>query len=94
MGARPFDQEFHVLLDELLEALVVGEGGLEFGHLLGWHIAGDIPAVFVALMIVVRAGGTLADDADGSSVQGLNLRQFLEDRFGSDRSFHVGQRYV
>ena len=58
MGARPFDQEFHVLLDELLETLVVGEGGLEFGHLLGRHIAGDIPAVFVALMIVARPEGS------------------------------------
>ena len=71
MSPGLLDQEFDVLLDQLLEALVVGNGGLEFGHLVGRHIAGDIAAVFVALMIVVRAVGALAEDADGAAVEAL-----------------------
>lgn len=51
LGARPFHQELDVLLDQLLEALMLGEVDLESGHLRGRHIAGDIAAVFVALMI-------------------------------------------
>ena len=94
MDARLFHLELDVVLDQLLEALVVGEGALEFGHLFGRDIAGDISTVFVALVIVVRAGWALADNADGTSVQGLNLSQFLEDRFGSDWSLHVRLIYV
>ena len=88
------DQEFDVLLDQLLEALVVGNGGLQFLHLFGRHLAGNIPTVFVALMIVVRAGGALADDADGAPVQALNLSQVLEDGFGGDLSLHGREVYA
>jgi hypothetical protein len=88
LAARPFGQERHVLLDELLEAVVLGDGGLELGHLLGRHIAGDIPAVFVALVIVVRAGGALPDDADGAALQTLDLNQLLEEGFGGGLRSH------
>ena len=73
----------------MLEALVVGEGGLEFGHLFGRHIAGNIATVFVALMIVVRAVGAVTEDADGAAVETLDLRQGLEEGFGGGGSIHV-----
>ena len=82
------------MLDQLLEALVVGQGGLEFGHLFGRNITGDIPALFIALVIVVRASRALPDDTDGASVQVLNLSQFLEDGLRCDLCIHVRLIYV
>lgn len=82
------------MLDQLLEALVVSEGGLEFGHLLGGHIAGHVAPVFVALVIVVGAVGALAQDADGTAVQALDLRQVPEEGFGGDWGLHVRRVYA
>ena len=78
-----------MLLDQLLEALVVGDGGLEFLHLFGRHIAGNIPAVFVALVIVVRARRALTNDTDGAAVEALDLSQIPEEGFGGGLILHA-----
>ena len=62
---------------------VAFEGGLQIGHSVGGHVARDVAAVFVALVVVVGAVGSLAHDAEGAAFHALDLGQGLEDGFGS-----------
>jgi hypothetical protein len=70
------DQQPDILLHELLEAVESLDGRLEFTHLFSGDIAGDIPAVFITLVVVVGPLGTLADDAEGSPIKGLEGGDF------------------
>jgi len=72
----------------MAEALVARDGLLDLGHLFPWQIARNIPAVFVTLVIVISALGTLADHADGSPVHALDLGDVMKDRFGSGFGIH------
>jgi len=73
------DQQPDILFHELLEAVESVDGLLELGHLFSGDIAGDIPALLIALVIVVGPLGALADDAEGSPVKGLDGGDFPED---------------
>jgi hypothetical protein len=83
-----------ILLDEFLKAPKVLNGRLEIGHLFGGDIAGNIPAVLVTLVVVVRALGPLADDTDSAPVHALDLGELLEDGFRSGFGIHVGVVYA
>ena len=77
------DQEPNILLHELPEAVESLDGRLEFSHLFGGDIAGDIATVFIALVVVVGPRGALADDAEGSPIEGMEGGDFPEDGLGS-----------
>ena len=91
LGPGSGHHQLDVLLDQLLEAPVVRNGRLEVGHLLRGNIAGNIPAILVALVVVVRPLRALADDADGAAVHALDLGDSLEDRFGGKGRVHDGR---
>jgi hypothetical protein len=72
-------QELNVLLRQLLKSAVALDGLLEIGDLFPGNIARNIPAVFIALVVVIGAVGALADNTDAPSVHALNLRDVLKD---------------
>ena len=76
------------------KALVAGNGVFQIGNLFSWNVARNIPAVFVTLVIVVSPFRTLADNADGSPVQTLDLGDVLQDRFGSRFGIHYRKVYA
>lgn len=94
LGPSPGHDLRRVLRRQFLKAVVARDGLLELGDLLAGHIAGNIAAIFIALVIVVGAVGTLADHADAPAVHVLNLREVVEDGFGSGFGFHWGNVYA
>src|SRR3989442_1269021 len=74
--------------------MIALDGLLEFTHLFGGNIAGNIPALFIALVVVVGPFGTLAYHAQSASVQALDLGNFVENRLGSRFCAHRGVVYV
>jgi hypothetical protein len=71
------------LFHQFLEAMVGRDGFLELGDLFPGNIVGNIPAVFVTLVIAIVPLRALADDAEGSSVQALDLGELAEYGLGS-----------
>src|ERR1035437_4811347 len=74
--------------------MVRRDGFLEIGHLFPGNIAGNIPAVFVTLVIVIGPLRALADDAEHSSIQALDLGDVIEDRSGSGCCIHYEVVYA
>ena len=72
-------QELHILAHEFLNLAVARDSGLEFRHLLGGNVAGDIAAMLIALMVIVRAFWSLAENADGAAVEPLDLGDVVEE---------------
>ena len=79
---------------QLLEATVILDRFLKFAHLFAGNIAGNILALFITLMIVIRPLRAVADNADGAAVQALDLSDFLKDRFGSRCWIHCARVYA
>ena len=71
-----------------LKFLVSGDGCFEIGELISGNIPGNVLTLFVALVIVVRSFGTVADHADRTALHLLNLGDGLEERFGSRFGVH------
>ena len=71
--------------------MVAVNGGLQLGHLLRGHIAGDIAPVLITLMVVVGALRALPDDADGAALQLLDLGDVMEERLRGGLVIHEMQ---
>jgi len=69
--------------------MVAVDGGFEFGHLFRGHVAGDVAAVFIALVIVVGPLRSLAQHADGAAIQMLDLSNLLKERLRSGFGIHA-----
>ena len=82
------DHDFNILLYQLLEATEIGDGLLELWNLLAWHVTRNVPALFVTLVVVIRPLRPLAENADCSPIQVLDLGDVLEDRLGSGFYVH------
>ena len=93
LGAGFVHQELDVLGHQFLDPMVAVNGGLEAGHLLRGHVAGDVAAVFIRLVIVVGALRALAKDTDGAAIQRLDLGDVLEERLWSGFGIH-GRKYM
>jgi len=52
-GTGFFHQELHVLRHQFLDLTVAIDGGLEVGHLFRGHVAGNVAALFIALVIIL-----------------------------------------
>ena len=89
LGPGSCDDELDVLLDQFLEAAIVLDGLLEIAELFGRNVSRHIPAVFVALVVMVRPLGPLPDDADGASIHALDLGDLLQDGFGGEMGVHA-----
>jgi len=83
-----------ILLHQLLETPVTFDGLLQFLDLLSGNVTGDVPAVFVTLMIVICPVGAPAYDADGALVHALDLGDLLKDGFGREFGVHIAIVYV
>ena len=77
-----------------MEAAIALDGLLEIVDLFPRNIAGNIPAVFVALVVKVRAFRALANNAEAASVDALNLGDALKDGFGSGFGVHYAVVYA
>ena len=88
LGAGSFHHELHVLRHQFLDLTVALDGGLEVGHLFQGHIAGNIAALFIALVIIVGPLRALAKHTDGAAIQMLDLGDVLEERFGRGVRIH------
>ena len=92
-GAGLFHQELHVLRHQFLDLMAAIDGGLELGHLFRGHVAGNIAALFIALVIIVRPLRALAKHTDGAAIQTLDLGDVVEERLRS--GFWIqGQKYM
>lgn len=89
-GSGFIHHDLDVLLHQLLETVVALDGLLNLGDLFQGDIAGNIFAVFIALVIVVRPLRALANDAQGAAFEALDLSDVLENRFGSRFCIHEG----
>jgi hypothetical protein len=78
----------------VLEAAVAFDGLLEIGDLFPGNIAGNIPAVFVALVVVIGPGGALANNADAPPVHALNQGDVFKDGFYSEFGAHGADVYA
>ena len=92
-GGRPFraglfHHELCVLLHQLLETLVAIDGLLDLTHLFRGNVAGNIPASFIALMVVVRPRRALAYHIEGASLKALDLSDVVENRLGIGFCIH------
>src|SRR5665213_1493834 len=68
--------------------MVAVDGLLHLADLFRGHIAGDVLARFVALMVVIGPGGTLANHAQGAALQVLDLRELAQNRLRSGFCIH------
>ena len=82
------------MLHQLLEAAVALDGLLEIADLFPRNIARNIPAVFVALVVIVSAIRALANNADAASVDALNLGDVLKERFWTGFGVHWAVVYA
>jgi hypothetical protein len=92
-GTGFFHHELHVLRHQFLDLTVAVDGGLEVGHLFRGHVAGNIAAVFIALVIIVGPLRALAQHADGATIQTLDLGDVVEERLRSQFWIH-GWKYM
>src|SRR5205823_2993352 len=88
-GPCLLDHQLHILFDQHLETLIALQGFFELRQLIGRHVAGNILTVFIALVVVVRPAGTLANDTQRALFQALDLSDLLEDGLGSGFGFHA-----
>ena len=89
MRPRALDDLLHMLLDQPLELLVAGDGLLHGLQLIRRNVAGNIPAVFPGLMIVVGPVGTVAQEAQFAALHLLDLRHLLQERLQRNRGRHA-----
>ena len=87
-GAGLFHHELHVLGHQLLDLTVAVDGGLELGHLFRGHVAGNIAAIFIALVIKVGPLRALAQHADSAPIQTLDLSDVVQERLRSGFWIH------
>jgi len=86
-----FHPELDILLHQLLETPIARNGLLKLRDLLGGNITRNIPAVFVALMVVVRPVRALAYDAEGAVVHAVDLGDLVEDRLRGRFGAHIAE---
>ena len=82
LAAGLLDHDLNVLIHQLLEAAMTLDGLLDIGDLVPWNIAGDVLAVFVALVVVIRPVRTFSDNVQSASFQAVDLGDVLEDGLG------------
>jgi hypothetical protein len=73
--------------------MVAVNGGLEIGRLFRGHIAGNVAAVFVALVIIVGPARTLTKQTDSAAIQTLDLGDGVEKGLRSGLSIR-GWKYM
>ena len=78
-SAGLFHHELHVLRHQFLDPTVAIDGGLKVGHLFGGHVAGNIAALFIALVIIVGPLRALAKHTDGAAIQTLDLGNVVKE---------------
>ena len=93
LGAGFFHHELHVLRHQFLDLTVAIDGGLEVGHLFRGHVAGNVAAIFIALVIIVGPLRPLAKHTDGAAIQTLDLGDVVEERLRSGFGIH-GRKYM
>ena len=64
---------------QFLDLTVAIDGGLEVGHLFRGHVAGNVAAIFIALVIIVGPLRPLAKHTDGATIQPLDLGDVVEE---------------
>ena len=79
LGTGFLHHELHVLRHQFLHLPVAVNGGLNVSHLFRRHVAGNIAAIFITLVIVVGPLRTLAQHTDGAALQVLDLADVLEE---------------
>ena len=82
-GAGFFHHELYVLRHQFLDLTIALDGRLEVGYLFGGHVAGNIAAAFITLVIIVGPLRALAKHTDGTAIQTLDLGDVVEERLGS-----------
>jgi len=92
-GAGFSHHELHVLRHQFLDLTIAVDGGLEVGHLFRGYVAGNIAAIFIALVIIVGPLRALAKHADGAAIQTLDLGDVVEERLRSGFGIH-GRMYM
>ena len=92
-GAGFFHQELHVLRHQFLDVTIALDGRVEVGHLFGGHVAGNIAASLIALVIIVRPLRALAKHTDGTPIQMLDLGDGVEERLRGGFGIH-GRKYM
>ena len=88
------DDQLGVLVGQLAILGIASQGFLEFGHLFRRHIAGNVAAIFVTLVVVIGALGALAQDADGAAFHAGDLGDELDQRVGRRFGVHEREVYV
>lgn len=69
--------------------LIPGNGLLQGGNLILGNVVRDVLTIFPGLVIVVRALGSLAEDAELTSLHVLDLSDLLQERLGLGLSIHA-----
>jgi hypothetical protein len=77
-----------MLLDQRLELRVAGDGLLHGLQLIRRDVAGNIPAVFPGLMVVVGPVGPVAQDAQFAALHLPDLRHLLQEGLRRNRGRH------
>src|SRR2546427_2723134 len=93
LGAGFFNHEFYILGHQFLDSVVTVDGGLEIGHLFRGDVAGNIAAVFIALVVIVGPVRALAQDTEGAAIQTLDLGDVVEERMRRELGIH-GHKYM
>src|SRR5258708_5205117 len=76
-------EHLHIFREERLQLRMGGKIFLNCGNLVGRDILGDVVAVLPMLKVVVRAIGTLPQDAELALFEALDAGDLLEETFGS-----------
>jgi hypothetical protein len=77
------------LAGEFLELLIAEDGFLDGWNLLAREITGNILPILPRLQIVIRTGGSFAQDTDFAAFHLLNLADLLEERFRRGFGVHA-----
>ena len=83
-----FNHELAILFTEELEAVKIFNGLLDLWRLSMRNVAGDVLAVFVTLVVVVRPLGSLPDNVERPPFHALDLGNLLKDGVGKSCLAH------
>jgi len=74
--------------------MVALDGLPDLVHPFGGNVAGNISALFIALVVVIGSAGALAQDVERASLHVLDLSDVVENRWRSGFCIHRGMVYV
>ena len=94
LGAALLGHQRHVLLRQMLKPGVVGGVRRRRLGLLAGHVASDRFAVLAALQVIVRAVGTLAQNAEFAGLHAFDLSDLLQQQLRAWIFVHRQNIYI